>query len=218
MARTKDRERAIKLRKKGMSYSMIKNELGISKSTLSGWLKDMPLSRERIKELRHGDAQIERTRQTKLNKKIVRKQFAFKRVSRDIESSKNIKFISGFYLYWGEGTKTAEYTVSLTNSDPSMVRCFVEWLTILQIEKRDMRVKLHVYNDQDELKLKRFWSDALEIPIKNFNKSYVKDSNSDRKTYKGTFPYGTFVVAYHDRDTREYVLAGIEYLREKHSR
>lgn len=46
MVRSKNKLKAITLRKKGMSYSQIKTEIGISKSTLSGWLSDMPLSKK----------------------------------------------------------------------------------------------------------------------------------------------------------------------------
>ncbi|MFT5037104.1 MAG: DNA-binding transcriptional ArsR family regulator [Candidatus Azotimanducaceae bacterium] len=216
MARTKDRAEAIELRKKGMSYSQIKEKLSLSKSTLSSWLKDLPLSKERMKELRdNNQVRIEKTRETKRLKRELRRSVVYEKVSQDIRA-KGVSFVSGFYLYWGEGTKTAEYTVALTNSDPAMVRCFVIWLQMLGVKKSDMRIKLHVYTDQDEPKLKAFWAKVLGISIKNFNKSYVKDSRSDRKTYKGMFPYGTCVVAYHDRDMREYVMAGIQYLRDSH--
>lgn len=52
MARRIDKNKAIKMRESGMSYSQIKAELGVSKSTLSLWLRDLPLSDERIRELR----------------------------------------------------------------------------------------------------------------------------------------------------------------------
>ncbi len=42
MARYEDKKKAISLRKKGYSYNKIKEELGVSKSTLSSWLKDYP--------------------------------------------------------------------------------------------------------------------------------------------------------------------------------
>lgn len=200
-----------------MSYSQINSELNVSKSTLSSWLKDMPLSRERIDALRaHSSTRIEKFRATMQKKKETRRREVYEKVKHDIKTSKDNDFILGFYLYWGEGTKTAEYTVSLTNSDPTMVRCFRDWLVSQGVKSSDMRVKLHLYNDQDEKKLTRFWSRYLDISTKNFNKPYIKDSLSSRKTYKGMFPYGTCVLAYHDRDMHEYVLAGIEYLRDKH--
>ena len=70
MARFKDHERAIILRKRGMRYSQIKKILKVSKSTLSTWLKDHPLSEERIRQLRDWSEQrIEKCRETKRKKK-----------------------------------------------------------------------------------------------------------------------------------------------------
>lgn len=205
------------LRQRGMSYSQIKQKLGVAKSTLSGWLKDMPLSPERIKELRHGEAHIEKIRQTKLAKKLMRRASVYKQVSKDISHSKSKDFVAGFYLYWAEGTKTSEYSVSLANSDPSMIRCFISWMYLLGVPKEQLRMRLHVYSDQDEPKLRRFWSKQTGIPIKNFTKSYCKQTLSSRKTYKGMFPYGTCVIARHNRDIYEYVLAGVHFLQDTHA-
>jgi hypothetical protein len=53
-----------------MSYSQIKQAIGVSKSTLSGWLKDYPLSKERIDELRgKSERRIERYRETMRKKR-----------------------------------------------------------------------------------------------------------------------------------------------------
>lgn len=200
-----------------MSYTQIKEKLGISKGTLSGWLHDMPLSRERISELRDNSEQrIEKYRETMCNKKESRRALVFQKVARDIEQSKDSSFVAGFYLYWGEGTKTAEYSVSLTNSDPAIVNCFVSWLENQGVQRYQLRVKLHAYSDQDELQLKKIWSTALNVPLQNFNKTYIKTTRADRKTYKGMFPYGTCVVTYHNRDMYEYVLEGIKYLQGKY--
>ena len=51
MARFKDHEKALALRKQEISYSQIKKILGVSKSTLSDWLHKFPLSEEKIREL-----------------------------------------------------------------------------------------------------------------------------------------------------------------------
>lgn len=217
MARYEEREKAIALRKTGMSYSQIKRKLGVSKSTLSGWLRDMPLRESRLRELQNrSQVRIEKTRETKARKKRERREKVYKQVSNDLEKTKDKAFFAGFYLYWGEGTKTAEYTTSLTNSDPSIITCFVEWLGFLGVEKKLLKIKLHMYSDQNEKKLKRFWSEKTGIPIENFYKTYVKTTRSDRKTYKGMYSHGTCVVIYHNRDVYEYVLGGVRYLQQKY--
>jgi len=51
MARYKDREKALRLRtEKQMSYSQIKKILKVSKSTLSYWLRNYPLTEKNIYE------------------------------------------------------------------------------------------------------------------------------------------------------------------------
>jgi len=70
MARFHDHNKALILRKRGMSYSQIKKILKVSKSTLSLWLRNYPLSKQRIRELRDWNEQrIERCRETKRKKK-----------------------------------------------------------------------------------------------------------------------------------------------------
>ena len=218
MARSLEKEKARDLRKKGHSYSMIKTELGISKSTLSGWLKDLPLSEKRISELQsNSEIRIEKNRITKQNKKDARRYSVYQKVAYDIENSKDPEFVAGFYLYWGEGTKSAEYSIAITNTDPAIIKCFIEWLSKFGIVPENLKIKLHIYSDQNEKELKIFWSNTTGIPITNYYKSYQKTASSKSKNYKGMFAYGTCSVMYHERDTYEYVLEGIRYLRTKYS-
>ena len=85
MARKLDKQKAISLRNKGYSYNQIKEKIKVSKGTLSGWLSDMPLSEERIRELRDFNPQrIERYRNTMKIKKDTRLREVYKKVSKDI--------------------------------------------------------------------------------------------------------------------------------------
>jgi len=95
MARFKDREKAIILRKQGMSYSQIKKILKVGKSTLSTWLKDYPLSKQRIRELRDWSEQrIERCRETKRKKKEKRLKDLLSRTKEIHFSFKSTRIIS----------------------------------------------------------------------------------------------------------------------------
>jgi len=106
MARILDREKAIQLRLKDKSYSQIKAELGISKSTLSGWLRNYPLSEERIRELRdHSSQRIERFRETMRKKHEVRLRAVYEEQKKVLlPLTKREFFIAGLFLYWGEGS------------------------------------------------------------------------------------------------------------------
>ena len=104
MARFKDKEKALALRKQEMSYSQIKNILGVSKSTLSGWLKDYPLSKERIDALRgKNEKRIERYRETRRRTKEKRlNEFYLEEKGKVFPLTNRDFFIAGLFLYWGE--------------------------------------------------------------------------------------------------------------------
>src|SRR3989338_4021404 len=139
MARYNDKIKALAMRKKGMSYSAIKEKLGISKSTLSYWLSDMPLSREQINVLRaHSPQRIERYRNTMREKREVRMKDMYAVVSKEIgKFTTRELFIAGFFLYWAEGGKTKRCNITLSNTDPSMLRFYIIWVCSLGIPREN---------------------------------------------------------------------------------
>ena len=52
MTKLQMRTLAEKMRLEGHSYSSIQKKIGVSKSTLSSWLREIPLSDTRLRELR----------------------------------------------------------------------------------------------------------------------------------------------------------------------
>ena len=125
MARFQDREKALELRKQQLSYSQIKAIVGVSKSTLSVWLKDIPLSRERINELRaQSEVRIEKFRETMQAKRQRRLSSVYEnQKERLLPLSRKEIFVAGLFLYLGEGAKTKTET-SLSNTNPETMRFF----------------------------------------------------------------------------------------------
>ncbi len=133
-AKPNEKNKAIRLRKKGLSYSEIESQVNVSRASLSLWLRDIPLSdthKERLykKQLVQHERAWYLIRQRRIEKtdKIYR------------ESSAQIGTISirelwllGIALYWAEGSKAKEHNVSqgvvFSNSDPMMIRLFLDWL------------------------------------------------------------------------------------------
>lgn len=220
MARTKDRTAARKLRTMGKSYSEIKDVLGVSKSTLSGWLQDMPLSEERIRELRAlSPRRIERFRETMRKKREAHLSDAFLKAKKDIGLlSKRDIFISGLYLYWGEGTKSASGRVSVANTDPDVVKAFMDWLRYMDVPKGSIRARLHLYKDMNIQHETAFWSRALHIPVSQFRKPHIKKTFRDEQTYKGSFGHGTCDLSFDNVVLWRYITMALKYLREQHSR
>ena len=128
MARFADHQKALALRKEGMSYSQIKNILKIGKGTLSHWLQNHPLSKKRIKELRDGGGtRIEKYRETMRQKRIARLKIVYESQRKILlPLNKKELFIAGLFLYWGEGSKSHTTDLRLSNTDPSMIKFFVK--------------------------------------------------------------------------------------------
>jgi hypothetical protein len=90
----------------------------------------------------------------------------------------------------------------------------------LGVQKKDLRVKLHIYADMKADETINFWSKELGLPVSNFTKPYVKKSNLLDLTYKNGFGHGTCMIRYYDQKLADYVAMALKYLKniycEKH--
>ncbi len=219
MARLKDREKAIALRKKEMSYSQIKKTLGVSKSTLSGWLREYPLSKKRISELRDKNEQrIEKFRETMRRKRKERQREIYKIQKKNILPLSNREiFLAGLTLYWGEGTKAQKNSLIVSNSDPSVIRFFIYWLTkTLSVPKSKIKIYLHLYKDMNINKELEYWSDALAIPKEQFNRPYIKKTSLSRVNHKGGFGHGTCQAKIGDTLLTEKIFMSIKVISDRY--
>lgn len=209
MARREERIKAITLRRQGMSYSQIKEKLGISKSTLSGWLSDMPLSNDRLYELQKNEQVIEKIRFAKQLKREKRQAGVLAKVTADVGvlTEREI-LIAGLFLYWAEGGKRTPCRITLSNTDPSMIRFYLEWIKVLNIPYTQMYVRLHLYSDMDVRKETAFWTKEIGVRANCFKKPYIKESKFSDVQFS-TFGHGTCNVTFTGRDIEEYVTQGL---------
>jgi hypothetical protein len=217
MAKRKERALAVEMRLAGKSYSEIKERLGVSKSTLSLWLREHPLSEEQMKNLRDWNPRrIENYKKTCQIRRARILQGVYEEVKKDIGTlTKRELFIAGIFLYWAEGTKTSNATVAVSNTDPIMLKTFLVWLEQMGIKKSELKVYLHLYSDMDVQKELLFWSKILHIPLAQFRKPYVKTSKYVDITYrKGGFGHGTCNIIVYNRTLCDYTLKGIDYIKE----
>ena len=217
--REQDHNKAIKLRLKGLSYSQIKTKLGLSKSTLSGWLDKYPLTAERIKELRDKNPRrIEHFRATMRRKREVKNQIAYSKIETDIRMlSDRELLIGGFFLYWGEGSKTSPGTVMISNTDPAVLRYFIRWIRLLRVPTEKMHVLLHLYKDMNVEKEIRFWSKETGLSRKRFHRPWIKNSKLIDITYKNGFGHGTCHVRVYNRELYDYVIMGLKFIRARYA-
>ena len=175
-------------------YKEIKEHINVPKSTLSLWLKDVPLKPEykqrlytkQIEILARGASSQKERRKREIDEII---KNAKKEISTEISQETSMLF--GAALYWAEGNKKGEFKI--TNSDPRLILFMVHWLkTTFDIEPSYLKIHLNMYSQQDESDLKKFWSYLTKIPLKNFGKSFIKPTNKNYK--KNNLYYGTVQI------------------------
>ncbi len=112
-----------------------------------------------------------------------------------VEDSKLLGF--GLGLYWGEGNKRNPNSIRLGNTNPSLIRKFLEFLiVILGINKNKLRFGLQIFSDIDPQGALNYWMNELEtfkIKRNQFHKVIVTPS-SVVGTYKEKSKYGVLTV------------------------
>lgn len=185
---------AIKLRKSGLSYGKIKKKINVSKSTLSFWLKDVLLTKEQRKQLYTNKILVlSRGPQSQRERRLREITEIIKNAKKEIRSPISMESyrLFGAALYWAEGNK--KNGLGITNSDPYLILFMVNWFEkILGVTPEKLKAQLNIYPQQNDLKIKSFWSELTGIPLKNFGKSFVKPLSRNYK--KNNLYYGTVKI------------------------
>lgn len=182
---------AMEMRKAGHSYNYIAPRVGVSKSTLSIWLAEIPYTPNIETIARIGRAQAA---MMAAKSKIKRESFlqARKEAEQDIGtlSSRDL-FMLGLGLYIGEGAKSSSVTC-FVNSNVSTMRLIINWFTqAIGIKPVHIRIRLHLYPDSDLEKCHNYWSSQTGIPQEQFFRPVIDRRQDKRAIKNGKLPYGT---------------------------
>jgi hypothetical protein len=201
--KTKEKQKAIALRKKGLSYNEILKRVPVAKSTLSLWLRDIGLAKrqkQRLTEKRR-IAQIKAQQTCRDNRIKTTKEIKLLAKKEIQKLSRKELWLIGVALYWAEGSKQKETNVSqevsLGNSDPNVVKIFLKWLMeICLVQKKAIHVRLYIHRIGNEKRALNYWSKVTKIPTKKFQKTVFKKHNVktnrkvDNRQYFGLLDVG----------------------------
>ncbi len=219
MAKLQDRRVALELRKQGLSYAQIRKKLNVSKSTLSIWLRHLPLTKDQISDLRdNNQVRIEKFRKSMMLKRRIRWDVSYNEGRKLLPLSERELYFCGLMLYWGEGNKAHLNTVSVTNTDPSVLVFTVNWfIHSLKVPFSKIKCILHLYSDMNIERELDYWSSMLGIPVGNFVKSYIKSSKRELVDHKG-FGHGTCTAMVHDTLLKERIMMGIKSISDTYGK
>ncbi|MEK7582501.1 MAG: hypothetical protein AAB452_01410 [Patescibacteria group bacterium] len=214
----KDKEKAVALRRQGNSYKKIRDELGISTSTLASWFKNQPWSKV-IKARLSAEVSLTNPRALQLMAQANHERWKMKHgeyraaAVQDFERLKNDPlFLAGIMLYWGEGEKQSKSSVvRLGNSEPEMIRIFNLFLTrVLKISPEKISAWLLLYPDLVDAVQKKFWSKATGISMDRFKKSIYINGRRPQKRLS----YGVCTLSVNSRALKERVLKWLELYQD----
>lgn len=180
--KVREREQARKLRAEGYTMLEIAEKLGVSKSSVSLWTRDVEFTPRRRPSGR-------RSRPQQPNALQRRKQAEIEAM--DAEGIVRIGVLSeqaflaaGAALYAGEGSKR-DGEVRFANTDPTQVRFFLAWLRrFFDIDEEKMRVRVYLHKGLDLATAEQFWSDVTGVPLGQFRKPYRAEPDPTIRTTK----------------------------------
>lgn len=186
------KEEAIRLRKTGVSITKIEKQLSIPRSTLSGWFKNIKLSEKQKQKLATSSkAHLADARKKAVAWHNAQKEFRVQEAEKSAKetfsrlkiSDPSILELAAAILYLGEGSKKNAET-SLGSSDPMILKFFIAVLRrAYALEDSKIRCELYLRADQDPVKIKRFWSNELQLPIESFRQVNIDKRTAGSVTY-----------------------------------
>jgi len=191
-AKNKERKEAVRLRKKGLSINEIANQIGVSLSSVSVWVRDVQLTDEQKLELESRNPQSLRATSA-LKTKYIKLRESYQEEGRQLAKKKEPLHIMGCMLYWAEGSKRGN-AIEFGNSDINMTKLFLEFLlTYFDVPKEKIGLALNCYTDNGLTveEIQSYWVRELGLPKECLKKAVVNlIPKSSKQQKKSKLKYG----------------------------
>jgi AcrR family transcriptional regulator len=187
------REQARELRTQGLSYNEIVARLGVSKSSVSLWVRDLPCP-ERFAYVLNERRQegLRRFNEARSAHQAAETEIAAAEVG---ELSDREVLIAGAIAYWCEGAKNKPNRkanrVIFINSDPGLITFFLRFLDAAGVNRDDLIFRVHIHENADVEAAQRFWLKITGTRPSQFRPPTLKHHNpKTHRTNVGENYYG----------------------------
>ncbi len=176
--------RARELRQQGLDYEEIAGALGVSKSSVSLWVRDMPRpARLSYEESRKRAAEgARRYWAAERPVREARREAARAAAAAEIgDLSPREVLLVGAVAYWCEGTKSKRHNISerlcFVNSDPGLIKLFLGFLRVAEAEWSTLRFRVQIHERADVLAAEQFWLRVTGADPAQFHSTQLKRHN-----------------------------------------
>jgi hypothetical protein len=183
--------------KRKLSTSQIARKLGFSENKINYWISKYGIEKRQIGEALY------------IRNNPGGDPFTFQKPD---SSQKWFLFGLGLGLYWGEGTKRNKTSVRLGNTDPRLIRVFLEFLyTIYGAERQKFRFGLQIFGDMSKKTALSFWRSQLNVSREQFGKVIVTPHRGIG-TYREKTKHGVLTVYFSNKKLRNILCHEIDML------
>ncbi|MFY9227961.1 MAG: hypothetical protein WAO28_01380 [Candidatus Microsaccharimonas sp.] len=191
------KRQAIILRTQGYAINTIATELGVAKSSVSTWVREVVLDEKQNAHLRNQPfttQAVERRRLSRLKNEGSRRDLLISAARKEVTKlSLRELWLMGTMLYWAEGGKT-QRMVRFSNGDPRMIIIMMQFFRLVcKVPESKFRGYIHIHPHLDHLKAERYWSSITRIPSGQFFKTYRIQNKSSQNT-RDTLPNGVLDI------------------------
>ena len=184
-AKKEQREAARQMRMDGASVRDIAQQLGVSKGSVSTWVRDIELTDVQVATLKAGQYRYgAQNKGARVNReKFFDQRQVFQEAGRERARGGSRLHLTGCMLYWAEGAKRKN-SVYFVNSDPHMLLLFVRFLREeFDLPDEEMSITIHCHYDEliEQRRIEQNWLDLLCLPVTCLRKSQVKKGSDTRK-------------------------------------
>jgi transposase len=175
------RAKARRLREQGLAYNQIAAELGVSKSSISLWVRDLPrpegLSYEEC--CRRVAEGVRRYWAAERPIREAQREATRAAAAAEIGNLTQRELLAvGAIAYWCEGAKNKPYhrhdRVTFTNSDPALITLFLRFLDAAGIDRNMIIYRVYIHETADVAGAERFWLEVTGAKSAQFRRSALK--------------------------------------------
>lgn len=183
-AKDERHEEACEMRARGHTYAEIAAQLGVSKGSVSLWVRDMPRAgRLSYEECRKRNAAgVARYWATEAPLREAKRQAISNGAANEIgRLSDREVVIAGAVAYWCEGTKSKldhrKDRVTFINSDPGLIGFYLRFLAVAGVAPDRVICRVNIHETADAARAQEFWQHVTGLGPEHFRRPSLKRHN-----------------------------------------
>jgi hypothetical protein len=177
-----EQEKARLLRAENRTLAEIAEMLGVSKSSVSLWVRDVPFTPSKR---RYGPQRRPHPQHLAKLREIEECQFEGRKAIGILDDDAFLA--AGVALYAGEGAKSGG-SVIFANTDPTMIRFHCAWLRrFFDIDEARLRVRVYLHEGLDLDAAEEHWSRVTGVPRSQFRSPYRAAADPTNRRNKHEF-------------------------------